>query len=63
MSTWYGPKTTVIDVRVLKREPKSYDVGWLGVQERTVLVTCYFATDVRLLKDVHGLEQQRLVDS
>lgn len=59
MSAGNGPEATVLNCSVFQRKPKPEYVLGFGVKKGAVLVTRYFAADARLLKYVHGLQQQR----
>src|SRR6266850_2596109 len=63
MSTRDGPQAAVLDSRIFKREPETHDVLGFSVKKSAVLMTSYFAANLRLFEDIHRLEQQWLFDS
>src|ERR1051325_4316717 len=63
MPTRNHPQTSILKARIFKGEPKPHQLQRFGVEKRRVLMTSNFATDARLLEDVHRLQQQRTFDS
>src|ERR1041385_3137881 len=57
VSARYGPQASVLDRRILESKPEPNDVDRFGVKKRAVLMTRHLTADVRLLEDVHRLEQ------
>jgi len=60
MSAGHRPHASVLSRRVVDREPEADHAARLGPQIRVVGVAGDFTADVRLLEDVHRLQQQRV---
>ena len=56
---WLHPQTAVAAVRVLECDPEAHDAGTVCDQIAAILMPAYFATDLGLLEDVHGLHERR----
>ena len=63
MATRLHPKAPVIAIRILEREPQRDHALRRRREKRRILMPVHFATDVRLLEDVHRLINTRLADS
>src|SRR5689334_7104192 len=63
MSARKCPETAASDGCIFEGEPESGNVDRFGVEKSTVVVTRDFAADVGLFKDVHRLEQVRILET
>src|SRR5262249_35261010 len=56
-------QTSILNRRILEREPQTHNVVWFRVEKRAVLMTRNLAADIRLLEDIHRLNEIRVVKS
>lgn len=61
MAAWNGPQTAIILRAIVQSPPETKHTLGLSVKERAVLMSPHFSADVRLFKNVHGLDNERLL--
>ena len=63
MLAWQNPQAAVAKIGIFECKPESSYALRLSQQERSILVPRDLSPNTRLLKDQHGLDDERIVKS